>query len=276
VRRKSTNEEGLCWTRPRISAFARACMQKRLSEKAAALMELAANIPDEQTGKKNPLMLRDQIQEQMGESILQKADEDAADTSISWAELLKAYENFGARFPASKRIAYAKETADMLKKMISEAEAHHPKPLDQMSPAEQVAENIYQLRYLGDGYSLDWIMYSHYPVDARTWTWDHKQVVTPVHRLVDLGDKAVPQLIDALNDRQFTRSTLPTLHGNSPVLRVGDVAQIILEHMSGRNFFPVKTDDGKLVHGTARQQAEAWWADVQSNGEKQILIKTAD
>ena len=45
--------------------------------------------------------------------------------------------------------------------------------------------------------------------------------------------------------------------------------------MSGRNFYPRKTDDGRLIDGTTRQQAEAWWVEVQSKGEKKLLIETA-
>jgi hypothetical protein len=275
---KTSMDGGLIWGRPvsqraRIFAFARACLQKGLSETASALMMFAANIPDEQTGKADPRTLRETLQTQIGHAVLVKTEQDWRNPSISWVEQLKVYGSFAARYPASPKVAYAQEAADALKKMIAEEATHHPKPLEKMTPAEQVAENIYQLRFLGDGYWLMWIMNSHYPIDARTR--DGKEVITPVHRLVDLGQAAVPQLIEALGDRRFTR--LMEMHMNGlaepRVLRVGDVAQNILGHMSGRNFYPVRTDDGKLVRGTTRQQAEAWWAEIQSKGEKQVLIK---
>ena len=274
---KTAEDGGLLWGRPvsqraRIFAFARAGLQKGLSETASTLMIFAANIRDEQTGKADPLKLRETLQAQIGHAVLIKAEADWRNPSISWAEQLKAYGSFAARYPASPQVAYAEEAAGALKKMIAEEAAHHPKPLEKMTPAEQVAENIYQLRFLANAM---WIMRGHYPIDA--WTPDGKEVITPVHRLVDLGQAAVPQLIEALDDRRFTRCMEMQMNGLAEprVLRVGDVARQILEDMSGRNFYPVKTDDGKLVHGTTRRQAEAWWKEVRGKGEKQVLINKA-
>jgi hypothetical protein len=139
-----------------------------------------------------------------------------------------------------------------------------------MSPDEQVAENIYQLRNLHDA---EWVMYERYPDEAPTVAG--KRVLTPVDRLVDLGQEAVPQLIAALDDRSFTRSLdSRSMEGSGGDLRVGAIAQIILEHMSGRYFDAGEPDNGKLVKGTTREQAEAWWEEVQKKGEKQTLIDT--
>ncbi|MDQ3620901.1 MAG: hypothetical protein M3463_00195 [Verrucomicrobiota bacterium] len=246
--------------RARIFALARACLQKNHSEPGLALMNFAANIADEQTGKRDPHMLRETLQRQIGDALLSKAEADFADPSISWAESLKGYEHFATRFPASLKLAYAQESAELLKIMIAEEATHQPKPLEQMSPAEQVAENIFQLRNLGH---CRWIMYNRYPIHARTRAGE--EVITPVHRLVDLGYEAVPQLIATLEDRRFTRSMVQThkAHAEPKVMRVGDIAQRILEHMSGRNFYARKTEDGRFVDGTTRQQAESWWAEVQ-------------
>jgi hypothetical protein len=239
----------------RVFAFGRACLQSGLSDTGFALMNFDANFIDANDEGKKPIPLRDVLQQQFGDAVLEKAETDCANPSISWAELLKEYENFGQRFPVNDRIAYAKEAAEVLRKMIAEEAAHHPKPLDQMSPAEQVAENIYQLRNLHDAV---WVMDGRYPDDGL--------VPTPVDRLVDLGQQAVPQLIAALDDRRFTRSQdSRSMQGPGPILRVGGIAQIILEHMSGRSFYATKTD-------TTCQQAEAWWAGVQKTGEKQVLI----
>ncbi len=182
----------------RIFAFARACMQS-LTETGSALMDFAANIPDEQNGKVEPAQLRDFLQQQLGDAALTEAEGAFGDQSKSWSDLLKAYEGFDKQFPANHRVAYARESVELLQKMIVAEAAHHPKPLDQMSPDEQVAEYIYQLQNLKDEM---WIMYGKYPDDASTP--DGKQILTPVDRLVDLGPKAVPQLIVALDDRRFT------------------------------------------------------------------------
>jgi hypothetical protein len=256
--------------RVRIFAFARACLQKGHADTGLALMNFAASIPDEQTGKVNPGTLRESLQQQIGDVVLTNAEADCSDPSKSWAELLPTYENFDKRFPASNRITYAREAAEVLRSMIAGDAAHHPKPMEQMSPAEQVAENIYQLENFKVGM---WIAYSRYP-DSPGAPKGGKTELTSVDRLVDLGQEAVPQLIAALDDSRFTRSLDERyIHEVPPrILRVSEIAQIILEHMSGRNFYAAKTDDGKLVRGTTREQVEAWWAENQKKGEKQVLI----
>jgi len=106
-----------------------------------------------------------------------------------------------------------------------------------------------------------------------------KEANTPVHRLAEFGYEAVPQLIEALDDRRFTRSTEDSVRLNGAweiprsVMRVGDFAQKIIEHTTGRNFVLTRTPDGKLVGGTRRQQAEAWWAEARSEDEKKALIE---
>jgi hypothetical protein len=275
VSRQSTElRHGLKWGRTlshraRIFSFARACLQGGLSATASTLMDLAVHIPDEHPGKSDPRAFVSALQQQIGHSILTKAEADSYNPAISWSELLKTYDNFESRFPGSNRIAYARESSDLLRRMIAEDAAHRPKVLEEMSPEEQVAENIFQLRNL---HVSMWIMNSRYPIDSRTGPGP--AVITPLHRLVDLGMVAVPRLIESLDDRRFTRSPVPSFKWTSPpkVMRVGDVAERILEHLSGRNFYARKTDDGTLTKGTTRQQAEAWWMEVQSKGEKQQLI----
>jgi hypothetical protein len=257
--------------RARIFAFARACQQKGLVDTASALFDISANIPDEQTGKRNPAKLRDALQQQIGEAVWVRAEESFGNPAISLEELLKTYQPFAARFPASSRVAYTEEATRLLRQMITEEAAHHPKPLEEMTPAEQVAENIYQLRHVGSGL---WVQRPRYPFMAYQ---DRKETITPVHRLFDLGNVAVPQLITALDDRHFTRSMEERFNGFAEphVMRVSDFAQRILEHMSGRSFYAGKSSDGKPAKATTRQQAEAWWKEVQSKGEKQSLVEAA-
>jgi hypothetical protein len=47
-----------------------------------------------------------------------------------------------------------------------------------------------------------------------------------------------------------------------------------METMSGRNFYAARNDSGKLVNGTSREQAEAWWRELQEKGERAQLIET--
>jgi hypothetical protein len=208
----------------------------------------------------------------VSDAVLQRVDEHLGSRKTSWAESLKAYEDFAAHFPASPKAGYARETADLLREMIAEEADHHPKPLEQMSAAEQVAENIYQLRNLAA---------NHWMFDRRlrnaVSASEDKEVVTPADRLVDFGYEAVPQLIEALDDKRFTRSTEESFRGPPlprSVMRVSGFALRILDYVTGQNFHPRTADDGRTVVATTRQVAEAWWAEVQRSGEKQNLIKT--
>jgi hypothetical protein len=280
VRRAASQPEELLhdsFSRPvshrvRIFAFARAALQNGLPEVATPLIELAARIRIDQTGVVDPSRLRDVLQQQIGDAVLAQAEIDAVDPAIPWTTLLAAYEGFDARFPASRRIDYAREAADALRMTIVEDGQHHPPPLEQMSPAEQAAEQIYQLRNLKLGFPY-WTNSGRYPVDPFN-PREGKDTLTPVHRLVDLGFDAVPLLIEALDNRRFTRTEVASFNGAElPVaMRVSDFARGILEFVSGRNFFPRKSGDGRLVNGTVRQQAEAWWADVLRVGKEQQLI----
>jgi len=263
-----------------IFAFGRACLQKGLAECGAELMSLAANIPEERSGKVDPRTLRKTLQEEIGAAVLLKAEKDMCNPLSSWADLLKVFENFPKRFPASPKVAYARESADLLKKMIAEEAAHHPKPLEEMSPEEQIEEHIYQLRYLA---ASDWTIDSaHRIMVYASYGMEGRARAHPVHRLAEFGYEAVPQLIEALDDRRFTRSMennrrLDTGRETPPpgVMRVGDFVKSILEHITGRNFAVTRAPDGKLVGGTRRQQAEAWWAEAQSDDEKKALIEAA-
>jgi hypothetical protein len=251
--------------RARIFAFARACLQNGLSEVGARLLQIAADIPIGQTGRVDPGKLRELLQQQLGDAVLNQAEADATVAKVPWNELSKAYSRFESRFPASDRVAYAREAAETLQRMIAEDAAHESKPLAQMSPDEQAAENIYQLRNfaLAPPY---WSTGGPYPVAFERR--DGKDVPTPVHRLVDLGFSAVPRLIAALDDHTFTRSQVARFKGYElpRAMRVSDFARNILSFMSGRNFSQWLGSDGTPIAGTVRERAEAWWAEVRRKG----------
>ncbi|MGH8048759.1 MAG: hypothetical protein ACREKL_16080, partial [Chthoniobacterales bacterium] len=272
---RKVSPDDLHWGRPmghrvRLFAFGRECLRNGLTAQGDSFMQLAAGISDEQTGKVRAL--KEALQQSTGDSVWTATEEKFGDPGIPWTEILKDYESFAARYPASDKTAEAKERAALLRKMIAEEAAHHPRPLAQMSPDEQAREAIYQLRYLDTEL---WVSGEHYPTTS--WNRKESKKADPVHQLVDLGDAAVPAMIEALDDRSFTRSMEQSFHMQIPpsVLRVSNIAQRILEHISGRNFFPQRTNDGKLIAGTTRQQAEAWWAERQARGEKQVLLEQA-
>jgi hypothetical protein len=125
---------------------------------------------------------------------------------------------------------------------------------------------LYQLRRLALVPPY-WSRSSRYPVTPYN-PRNAREGLTPVHRLVDLGAAAVPTLIEALDDRSFTRTSVASFNGTDlpRAMRVSDFAQGILEFMAGRSFFPRRADDGRLVDGTTREQAEAWWAEARRRG----------
>jgi hypothetical protein len=257
----------------RIFGFARAAAQKDLPEMADALMEIAAGISVPRSGAADPMTLRDWLQQDIGGVLLDRAESDVVDPSVSRSDLATRFEKINADFPASNKAEYAKETADILRRMADAESQHQTRPVEQLSTAERVAEYIYQLRKLSVGF---WILYDKYPV--MTDKKDGKDVLTPIHRLVDLGYAAVPKLIEALDDHSLTMSLEPVFNmaQRPQVLRVSDMAQRILEHISGRYFGPTFGPDGSFPDGsTSRQKAEAWWTEVQSSGEKQVLIQQA-
>lgn len=155
-------------------------------------------------------------------------------------ELLEVYSSFDTRFPASTKMEYAREAASVLRAMIAEEARRRTRPPAEITPSEQVAEYIYQLRDLHPPFAM-WPSGDRYPYAA--WTHDGTPLRTPVHELVDLGTVAVPQLNEALDDRSFTRSTFPRFKGYElpRAMRVGDIAQRILEFLSGRSLRAFRT-----------------------------------
>lgn len=253
--------------RPRIFAFGRACAQKGQPDLASEFLEIAGNIPDLQTGKVDPARLREFLQIDVGGIVLDSAEEAFSNTGKGWSELLEPYATFEQRYPASPRVPYAREAADLLRKMIAEETGHRSKPFDQMTPEEQAAEYIYQLRELR---LFPWL-FGNLALEIK-----HNRELndTPVQRLVALGDTAIPRLIEALDDRRFTHTMVPRFNGVHPPLamRVADMACEILEQLSGQNFRAERTMDGRLSGKTSRQMAEAWWAESKEKGERQRLI----
>jgi len=266
---------GYAWPvydRARIFAFGAMCWQKNLPETAASLMDIAAAIPNEATRKRDLHPLLDELQQQFGDAILEKAEKDWGNPAISWTEQLKAYEHFGARFPANNHIAYAQEAADLIHKMIAEAAAHHPKPLKRMSPAEQAAENIYQLRFF---HARHPVINTNGPLSVSTQNGE--DLDTPVPRLIALGDRAIPQLSEALNDRRFTRTTWPRMSGVIPprIMRIGDFARETLDYLDARDRDERRMNADKLLHGTILRKAEAWWAEAETEGEDRVMAGVA-
>src|SRR5690606_28537373 len=128
-------------------------------------------------------------------------------------ELLEEYAAFPARFPASTQVPYARDAADELRRAIEEAAEHSSASIAALSPEEQAREWIYRLREFHQPFSY-WINGESYPMMPGRPKDDSEK--TPVHRLIDLGDAAVPALLDALDDDAFTRTAVGRFNRTEP------------------------------------------------------------
>jgi hypothetical protein len=100
-------------------------------------------------------------------------------------------------------------------------------------------------------------------------------------QLVSLRLKAVPHLIAALDDETLTHFSADQermLFEDfvQPLLRVGDVAAILIGHIAAKSIHPrpnfsVYTPI-KIRNREEKAQILAWWRTVQSNGEHKALI----
>ncbi len=93
-----------------------------------------------------------------------------------------------------------------------------------------------------------------------------------VRKLVDRGFAAVPQLIAALGDRQFTRSVemygmgKGYLREEVATIRVGDFARSILLEISTLQRF--NAQDGDAL----REEVQRWWDEARKQSERDYLI----
>lgn len=253
--------------------FARACAAQGYNKIAHELFELARQqLKQENRGEPTSLinfLKKDQAHTRMWRAVL------AFETpEISRPELHRKFQHLIDHFPESKHVSRARETAKLLKRMIEEDEEHANReipPLDELTGDALVAELIYQLR----------------TQNGRQWSQpgacnifnDERGDDSPAERLVALGFDAVPQLIEVLDDQRFTRSVgyHRDFYFSHHVLRVGDCAEHILRRIAGRHFYSRNYTNGAMVKDgeakTIKEEVEAWWKEVQSKGEKQVLIE---
>src|SRR5262249_50728652 len=66
-------------------------------------------------------------------------------------------------------------------------------------------------------------------------------------------------------------------HFSFRVLRVGDCARIIVEHISGRSFDNSMTSNDPVARekqvAETKMKIQAWWAEFQKKGEERMLIE---
>ena len=195
------------------------------------------------------------------------------ETAISWKEIHRDFVSIHTNFPYSKHAERCKESAALVAKMIAENEQHKtPANLDILPVDQRVAELIFQLQYQnGRQYSQPGWCDIFYDDSIRTEKAkkagkDPNSVTkSPATQLVNVGHDAVPQLIKALQDKRFTRSVgyHRDFYFSHRPLTVSECCKTILQQIAGRSF----------DRDSTAQQATEWWQQMQSKGEKQMLIE---
>jgi len=164
------------------------------------------------------------------------------DTSVSRPELLKLFRDFTKKYPNSQHAERATETVKILERMVKEDEEHAkktPKPFDEMTTEEQVAELIHQLRDQNGsqgGWRGSCDIFSD-PRDVGLFGEElgkkNRVSGSPASQLVAIGEPALEQLIESVDDDRFTRSI--EYHR---VIRVGECCLTIMDKIkpTGRRF----------------------------------------
>jgi hypothetical protein len=215
------------------------------------------------------------LEQEIAYAMMWRAVIDFGNTSISRPQLLREFQTIVTNYPHSDQQERARQTVAILQRMIAEDEAHAknaPTNLDVLPVDQRVHELIFQLR---DQHGEQ----PGQPAWVDIFDDWHGQTNSPAHQLVKIGYPAVPQLITALENPTFTRTVgyWRDFTFSHHVLTVGDCAMEILRRITGKYFFApdhtagYMSTDNKVAETHAR--AEAWWAEFQKNGEKQMLIE---
>lgn len=281
-----------------VFTLAWGCWRNGLDSDAQQLYEQVQKMRSRNGGLAAASDTRATLEKDLGMDMYYRGLGSFGNTAVSRPQLLAQLESIVSNYPHSEYAERAKPIADVLRRMVSEDEAHAKlarTDLDQLPVDEQVRELIFRLRdQTGFQSSNPGTCSIFYPFPG--------EPNTPAHQLLKLGYAAVPQLIAALDDQSFSRSVgLGPASVPNTVLTVGDCAQQILERIAGKTFFvsrisryPSTAGDEQaqrldsLLNGmsgasnslpengnisTTIRAAESWWAGVQQKGEKQVLIE---
>ena len=264
--------------RSQIFVLAWACWRQGLEDEAQRLYAVAQKTRKYTGTDDSALSLRDKLQKDLGTAMMWRAVLNFGDPSISRTELRGRFLAIATNFPASEYRDRALDTAERLGKMIAQDEQHAkspPGPLEQLPMDQRIKELIFQLR---EQNGQQWSQ----PGECDIFLVPDGSTNTPAHQLARIGYPAVPQLIAALDDPTFTRSVgyHRNFYFSHTVLTVGDCAVVILDSIAGRTFDPRKTTSSYLskdgVVAQVRKEVEAWWTEVQSKGEKQMLVEATE
>jgi hypothetical protein len=218
--------------------IARACAARGLDSLAHQLAQTAKYCMDRQDGRG----LLELVQDRTAHALTWSATEKFATPSIPRKDILARFEWLERHFPRGADSQSIKETARLLRQMMAEDNSHdrRPRKADKdLTKEERIAELIFQLRNQQD-----------LEEDISDFIRMNRSPRSPVSQLAKLSHAAVPQMIDALGDRRFTRSVIENQESGYPkVPRVRDCALAILGEIA-------------RLRSPTKRLIEEWWQGV--------------
>ena len=261
-----------------------ACLSYRAGQTDEAI-KLIDEIPNADGNNQSAEKIKRLIAEDFSGTWVRAALLKFSDTSIGYAELMQPFRQVVKHFPETENARNAKESLEILGKMIQEEKAYAKQLTARkhsgIKPTEkqQIADLIFQLRSQKGERSCLIIDRN----ERRLYTdmyharcdifFDPRGEQSPAHQLLKLGETAIPQLINALEDERFTRS----LDDDETVLRVCDCAADIISQIAGRRFDHLNPQGGVMMNDGQSLKTKAmikkWWGEYQRKGRKQMLIE---
>jgi hypothetical protein len=271
--------------RTQVFVLAWACSRHGKTDLAARLYDHGQAMPNQAANprEKSAKCLRDDVAADLVYAQMWRAVTAFQDAGVSRAQLLERFERIVKNFPDCKYAPRARQTAALLKRMVEEDREHagrrqNSKPFERLGSKEQIAELVFQLRDQNGRGDIFWARGAEEMKDS------------PAHRLAKMGYQAIPQLIEVLGDRRFTRSVrFPDGNAIGPlslddyasrnVIRLGDCADSVIERIARRSFdAPDDANGGTDQNAAARRRKAAiqgWYAELQSKGEKRMVVEAA-
>jgi hypothetical protein len=192
--------------------------------------------------------------EEVMEEVLDAEYQRFEDENMTRVELCQYLADKAKRFSGTKGAEDFTKAVAMLRSMIDEEKTYKP---DLTTENGRIAHLIWRLRDDNEG------------IFSFRQSEDNAKV-----KLEQLGMKAVPQLIDAIKDRRFTRGLIHPMSGPrmmqsfDTVYRVGDVVVQILDRIAHQSFY-----GGTIPEKEAK--VRNWFKEVSGKGEKQLLTERA-
>lgn len=251
-----------------IAVFASACRQNRQEKIAQELIDGISQKYERYLSegqKQKPF--RKFLENALSETLVWQATLQFKDFATSRAQLLETFRDLQTRFSNSRHQQLIRETIKMLDLMVREDAEHPKRDLDGLPEPQKIKELIFQLRDQSGAQTIQ-------PGYCNIFAEDTPESMkSPAAQLVRLGYKAVPQLIEALDDPRFSRS-IHFWRGyvfSHYVLRIGDCAQQILERIASRQFYKPETTGGDMTSdnkvASTKEAVRKWWSEIQKEGK---------